>query len=309
MSDLIEEKLKAFASTTILHPAYEKSIKKILHSIYVSNIRGEASSTILLGDPGTGKTTLCEHLVNIIGTPISVSDEHGEYLNIPALFCSIPADCASKRLAMEILKGLCSTDGVHRNTVLVHRILTRLTTCKTKVIILDELQHLLSKGAEKTLENLCNWVKDLINTSHLPIILVGTPNCERIVDAHPQLARRYPFRARLKNLELNSEFQTVLTVLIGEMIRIGELQAEIFITDKATTKIFYAFSGGNFGALCVLLREIFQCALERSKNTLTRDDCVAGLDGLDLPPFLPLPGNAFTLPPQVINNLLSRHSP
>jgi len=309
MNDFIDTKLSTFSKVLVAYPLYEKAIAKILHSIDVTRTRSEPSSAMLLGEAGTGKSTVCESIVDIMGPRANLDDNEGKYRYIPALLCSISSKFTTRSLSQEILAKLECQDYSERIMALEHRIKIRLKTCRTKVIVLDEFHHLLDKGAEKTRETLCNWVKSLTNETLVPIILVGTPRCEAIVDAHPQLARRYPFRARLKNFGYDSIFRNVLTTLIREMVRIGELKPETFITDDHAAKIFYVYTGGNLNALRLLLQEILESALNRNGNTLTRDDCISGLDRLDLPPYFPLRKNAFELDQRAINNYISRHEP
>lgn len=306
MNDTIDEKLTAFAQTIVLFPSYEKAIKKILHSIHTSTVRGAPSSALLLGDSGTGKSTICEHLLNTIGHPIDTLETHGEFQNVPVLLCSIPADCTINRLSLHILDKL---GGIEKNTkdkILESRIIARLKTCKVKIIIFDEFHHLLEKGADKTREKLCNWVKNLMNSTLIPIILAGTPSCEEIIDKHPQLARRYPYRVRLNNLGYNSEFKTLFTTLIGEMVRIGTLRTDSFIMGEQALSTFYVISGGNLDALCILLFEIFQRSLNNTENSLTREVCVDAFDQLDIPCFFPMQDNPFTLDAYAIHILMSK---
>lgn len=307
MNDTIDEKLTAFASTIVLFPTYEKAIKKILHSIHTSTVRGEPSSALLLGDSGTGKSTICKNLLNIIGQPLDTLETHGAFQITPVLLCPIPADCTINRLSIQILDNLGGIEKNTRDKILESRIITRLKTCKTKVIIFDEFHHLLEKGADKTREKLCNWVKNLMNSTLIPIILAGTPRCEEIINKHPQLARRYPYRVRLNNLGYNSEFKAIFTTLIGEMVKISSLHTDSFVMEEQALRTFYVISGGNLNTLCLLLLEIFQRSLNNTENTLTREDCIDAFDELDISCYFPAQDNPFTLDSHAIHNIMSKH--
>lgn len=306
MSDTIDEKLTAFAKTVVLFPSYEKAIKRILHSVHTSTVRGAPSSALLLGDSGTGKSTICKHLLDIIGQPIDILEAHGEFQKVPVLLCPIPADCTINRLSIKILDQLGGIEKNTRDQILESRIIARLKTCQVELIIFDEFHHLLEKGADKSREKLCNWVKNLMNSTLIPIILAGTPSCEEIIDKHPQLARRYPYRVRLKNLEYNSEFKALFTTLIGEMVKIGTLRTDSFIMGEQALRTFYVISGGNLDSLCILLLEIFQRSLNNTEYTLTREDCVDAFDELDIPCFFPTQDNPFTLDSHAIHSLMSK---
>lgn len=147
-----------------------------------------------------------------------------------------------------------------------------------------------------------------MNSTLIPIILAGTPSCEEIIDKHPQLARRYPYRVRLNNLGYNSEFKALFTTLIGEMVKIGTLRTDSFIMGEQALRTFYVISGGNLNTLCLLLLEIFQRSLNNTENTLTREDCIDAFDELDLNCCFPTPDNPFTLDSHTIHNLMSKNS-
>lgn len=306
MSDTIDEKLTAFAKTIVLFPSYEKAIKKILHSVHTSTVRGAPSSALLLGDSGTGKSTICEHLLDIIGQPTDALETHGEFQKVPILLCPIPADCTINKLSIKILDQLGGIEKNTRDQILESRIIARLKTCQVEVIIFDEFHHLLERGADKSREKLCNWVKNLMNSTLIPIILAGTPKCEEIINKHPQLARRYPYRVRLKNLGYNSEFKALFTTLIGEMVKIGTLHTDSFIMGEQALRTFYVISGGNLDALCILLFEIFKRSLNNTDCNLTRECCVDAFDELDIPCCFPTQDNPFTLDSHAIHNLMSK---
>ena len=70
-----------------------------------------------------------------------------------------------------MLKGL----GVNHNRgaaqVLTDELLTLLRVAKTNLIILDEFHHLLNN---KNAVSVGNWIKNLINTVKIPVLLSPT---------------------------------------------------------------------------------------------------------------------------------------
>ena len=57
------------------------------------------------------------------------------------------------------------------------KLLELLRRCKTRLIILDEFQHLVERGTRPRIEAVADAIKTLINQSGIPIILVGHPLC------------------------------------------------------------------------------------------------------------------------------------
>jgi archaellum biogenesis ATPase FlaH len=54
-----------------------------------------------------------------------------------------------------------------------------LKGCEVELIILDEFQHFDDRQSKNILKIISDWLKNLLNQSKVPIILVGMPGCER----------------------------------------------------------------------------------------------------------------------------------
>jgi hypothetical protein len=307
MNNSIEDKLDAFSKVIIVLPVFQRAIDKILHSVDVTKARQEPSCALLLGAAGTGKTTVCRHVIHTIANRPHRRQGEDDYRYVPVLFCSVPADCTIKKMAEIMLLQLGSKNNSDITSSLEFRIKMRLLSCKTVIVILDEFHHLLKRGAEKTRDQLCDWVKSLINETLVPFILVGEPNCEAIITSHEQLSRRYPYRARLFNLAYDNDFKFLLAGLLGKMVQIGELQDQSFLSDELTARRMYVYSGGNLEALRILLFEAFLSALTRNRNSLSIEDCISGLNRLDRPAHFPVDRNVFEATPAVINKYIREH--
>jgi len=64
-----EQKLIEVKTFTVAHPQYYEALDIIHRSIEATRLRGEPSCVILLGDPGTGKTRICDEIEAEFGPP------------------------------------------------------------------------------------------------------------------------------------------------------------------------------------------------------------------------------------------------
>ena len=67
------------------------------------------------------------------------------------------------------------------------------------MLILDEFQHFIDRDSAKVLKTVSDWLKTLILDTNLPIILIGLPEAEQILqlNCHSQLSRRFANRCYL----------------------------------------------------------------------------------------------------------------
>jgi Cdc6-like AAA superfamily ATPase len=266
---------------------------------------------LLTGLSGVGKSTVCKYVVQQIGGRKQIESEWGVIETVPAFYCELPAGPTLKSLTIGMLAQLGCAHLSGDATTLLYRLITLLKTCQTQVILLDEFHHLLGKGAEKTKILVCDWVKTLMNRTLIPVVIAGTPECESIVDEHPQLARRYPFRASLRTLEYTSlntqsDYLKVLKSLGAQIKKIGEFSDSVYLTDQALAAKIFVASGGNMNSLRQLLHEAFRIALERNTGEFSENDLAASYESQFLEGTLIKFKNPFKLDSHEVRGIISR---
>ncbi|MHC8376169.1 TniB family NTP-binding protein [Pseudomonas sp. MDT1-16] len=281
----VSDVLGKFNRFTVQHPRFKLAIQRIMESIETTAELGEPASAMLLGEPGTGKSRVCKRVKNLLGKPQEEDRFEGRIKTIPCLYCNIQADPTTKKLAEQMLCGLGYFHSSKNNRTLLDIVITLLDTCETKLVIIDEFQTLADKGAAKTKAAMCDWVKTLLNESHIACLLSGIPTLEDIVDDNEQLSQRYPYRARLKNLtyqrnslEIESEWTIVLAKLSSAMIELGELTDYIFLSDEYFALATYIYCAGNMRGLRFILNGAFKRALTRGDHSLTCEDFAKAAD-------------------------------
>lgn len=269
--------LSSFANFTIVHPYFKLALDTIDEAIETTEICGEPSSVLLLGDGGTGKTRVCDTLAAKFGVQETMRNGEEIILTKPIINCAVPPNTTLKGLIERILEEL---GGVIKNqsiSRLEYMLYTLLTTCKTKLIMLDEWQHLLTRGSEKTRGALGDWVKVLTDTFDGTVILSGTLDCESIIDDNDQLSGRFPFRAYLRNFSIDNEvdkgiFTGLICAFASEIKRTMPLDETIALTDEAILLGLYAFSVGNLRLLRRTLHAALKSAFERGDKRLLAAD-------------------------------------
>lgn len=305
--------MKAFSKHVVSHNYYKGAVDSILNCIDTTASRREPASTLLTGPAGVGKTTVCKYVVQKIGAGSLVETEWGTVQTVPAFYCGVPAGVTLKSLSMSMLIELGCTQLSGDGTTLLYRLMTLLHTCQTQVIMLDEFHHLLARGAEKTKVQVCDWIKTLMNETLIPVILVGMPECEAIIDDHPQLARRYPFRAHLQPLaysfnDARSDYIKTLKSFSFRLKELGHFESGVHLTDQHVANSIYVATSGNMNSIRQLLHEAFKMALARDNGEFSLDDLTNSFGSQKLEGSLIKHGNPFLLDPQDIKQIISRHA-
>ncbi|APC18307.1 hypothetical protein BLL42_22235 [Pseudomonas frederiksbergensis] len=305
----IEVILDTFNKFTIPHSQYQAAIDCILTSIETTRERGTPCCALMTGDSGTGKSSICKRVELMLGPPHDQLSEKGMTSVLPCLNCSVPAQPTIKSLAEEILVKLGTPMAGHVGA-LEHRIVQSLITRQVQLCFLDEFHHLATRGAEKTQRVTCDWMKYLLNESGVPICLAGEVGYDLIIDAHPQLARRYPYRIALKPLPFSrtpdAEFRKVLSALTGEMIKLGKLEDYIYLADEHFAAAIYMGCAGNMDGLRLVLYAAFKRSLARGNRTLLSEDFASTINMLHIPTRIRPDKNPFLISTDAVYQAISK---
>jgi hypothetical protein len=305
----IIERVNRIDSVYVPHTAVERAILGIEECIARSWGAAEPQNCIITGISGTGKTTSCKAVLS----RFPVRDEvigHCEVTVVPAFYALVPSPCSIQNIASELLLAL--GDAFPRRGsayLLTRRLRTLLTRCITQVILLDEFQHLLqsTRRGDNGLR-IANWIKGLVNGSRIPIVLIGTPECEAIVDADGQLSRRYQRRFRLTNLDFGGrkkgDFRHFVEDLAGAIPGLCGLTAYPDFSSPSQVLALYAAGGGNPAYTVGLLKEAAYLGLMEGRTAITSQDFARAFDrGVSRAAAL-MEENPFTLSEAEIYNRL-----
>lgn len=300
--------LQIFSKFTVLHSQYQDAIDTIMTSMQTTAECGEPSCPMLMGVSGTGKSSICTRLVQLLGPPTPMSKVEGLVASLPCLYLELPARPTINSVAAAILEALKVSAG-GSGPSLERRILTILKSRETQLVILDEFQNFANKGAEKTKAETCNWIKYMLNQSRITFLLSGEPVNNSIITPLAQLSARYPYRINLSHLtysaDPNSEFRTILAMLSAEIVKLGKFHSYLFLADEHMSAAMYMASGGNMRCIRRILHGAFKSALTRGDGTLINMDFSTTVEKLDLSARIQKETNPFLISTQQIFKAIS----
>lgn len=262
----IEERIRLVEQIYISYPRLEAVIKKIEHCHSHAKHSAEPECLLITGETGAGKTTLYKRYEQRF--PRRVTEDG---TTVPVLSVSIPVPATNKSLVTTLLVAL-GDPVAGRGTVINQtlRLKWLVKGCGVEVIILDEFQHFIDKDSRKILQNVSDWLKDLLNETGIPVVLIGMPNSEQILEANKQLKRRFASRESLVPFGWDTssgqvEFRKFLKVLDGRL----PLLERSHLSDTEMAYRIYCATDGTVAYVMKLVRRATAIALEQGDERLT----------------------------------------
>jgi hypothetical protein len=141
--------------------------------------------------------------------------------------------------------------------------------CGVELIIADEFQHFIDKDSDKVLHDVSDWLKVLMDKTRKPIILIGMPNCDKILEANEQLKRRFTLRENLepfgwKTTKQQEDFRELLKQIDGKL----PFNERSNLADPDMSFRIYYATRGVIGYVMKLIRTAALLALRQSVRKL-----------------------------------------
>lgn len=209
-----QEKVKFIENIVVESPQFKVIMDRISECHQRSKYTTEPRCLFITGGTGYGKTTIGKHYSKKY--PRTVNDEG---TTMPVLRSSIPSPASIKSMASWLLKEL-GDPLPDRGTIgqITMRLCGLIGKCGVDLIILDEFQHMIDRDTEKVLISSADWLKQVLNETGVPMVLMGMPWATRILESNAQLKRRFGINIDLKPFgwsspEEQKEFIRFLIVL------------------------------------------------------------------------------------------------
>jgi hypothetical protein len=145
------------------------------------------------------------------------------------------------------------------------------------MIILDEFQHFIDRESQKVLKTISDWLKVLVNRTKLPIILIGMPKSETVLDAagNEQLKRRFSARATLEPFSwgADKEQQEEMSIFLAQLDEALDLflPEQSHLAGEEIACLIHIATGGIVDKIMKLIRGAARLALSRGIKSLDLD--------------------------------------
>lgn len=274
------------------YPRLEVLLGRINYCHQNSKRGREPKCLFIKGPAGVGKSTLGS----------TYEERYPRYLEdgitiVPVINAMAPVQASIRALASELLAMLGDpANNVGSTAMLTSRLHNLIRTCKVEIIILDEFQHFIDSESDKLLLNTANWLKELINKTGVPVVLIGMPSSESIFFGRDQnqLSRRFKYRESFEPFSWNTpeqilEFRQFLKAF-DESLPLPESSG---LSHKVNAfRMMYA-TDGIVDNVQELIKEAAKLAVERNltaiDNSLLSEAflmCVKSVLGWKLNPFV-----------------------
>lgn len=195
----------------IEHPKFTLAIREIARLHERGKEAGVAEGMLLVAQTGSGKTTVLQYYESRFPR---IETTRGT--RIPVLRVDTPESPTVKTLAEAILFAMGDPAAAKGTaSAKTNRIIHFFKECGVELLFIDEFQHFFDGRRVTESKRVSDWLKNLINKVGIPVILAGLPRSIAVVNANPQLRRRFGAPHYMKpfgfdNQEERLEFRGVL---------------------------------------------------------------------------------------------------
>jgi hypothetical protein len=252
--------LSRFDEEYIPFPPFVAAGRAIETNLALFRETGIAQNLLVLGESGTGKSSLCRWLGQKYPR-FALFDRDV----LPLLIVFVPPAATISGMVEAMLHALGdplpASGTVSAKTA---RVITLCRACRVEMILFDEAQHIHDRGQSTTHYMVGDWLKSLIDHVGVPTVFLGLPRLEQLLQVNEQLRRRFSRRIRLALGQ--SETDTIHSECLQLFISLGTcLPIPLSCGDSGWgelgMRLYYA-SDGRVAYIKKLLASALRRALE-----------------------------------------------
>ncbi|ANL33892.1 TniB family NTP-binding protein [Rhizobium phaseoli] len=243
----------------------------------ISTLDPETFAVTIHAETGMGKSTMIEQLLKDEKAFQPVPDGYGNFYH-PVLYIKAPdgsiADLATRLLSAmkyDVIRRK-STDGLMLD---VRRYLRRRGT---RVVILDDFQHVLASPQYKGPAHVADTLKNMLQDPEWPIfiVLVGLPEIKEVVlrDPKDQLLRRVDDFGLL-NMTLENDGEYLAAIIIELVQERAGLKLSADLQPDFIERLMYG-AHYRWGLVMKIIYHSIEDALENDKDTVAQESWEEG---------------------------------
>jgi chromosomal replication initiation ATPase DnaA len=267
---LTNKEINEYLAEPIYHPTFIKAYKHI-HKAFDSFGRRPACCYIT-GDSGVGKSTLGKAIYNEI---IANTEPDPNANIISVVMVTLKDSTLPDEVRKDILDKLGVDSSGYSGRKLRVLLEKQLKACGVQLIIFDEFQHLVRKYDRDVNRNACNFIKNLIDTTGVPVVLLGTPKGKKLFELYDELRTRFICAGELELMSCESgSALEYFRVYLTDLMRRFPLKTVNLSKGNNPYRVMLA-TGGNLRALEFILSEVLATHRDRTKKISLEDYQIA----------------------------------
>lgn len=258
--------------TLISHTAFENARARLEQCFDYAGVGSEPMCIPIIGESRTGKSRLLEEFL-----AAHPPKRTAEGLEVPILRVKTP----SRPIITSLVEKMLLTMGdpafsKGRETDKTSRLVKLLKEARTRMIMVDEFQHIHVRGTHTVQHFVADWLKNLVDDEEIKFALVvaGLPSSLAVLEQNEQLAGRFLAPLEMPRLLWNSddhreEFIGILEAFDGAIREHFDLPQ--LHSDEMAFRC-YCGTGGLIGYLAKFLRQAVLDAETANRRVITLEN-------------------------------------
>lgn len=260
--------------TLIPHAAFEEAQRRLDQCYKYSLDSPEPVCLALVGESRTGKSRSIEEF-----RLKHTSYRTAEGFKVPILCVQAPSKPTVKSLAEVLLENLGDPKpSAGTENAMTCRLKHLMRAAGTRMIIIDEFQHFQDKGTHKIMYHVADWLKVLVDTTHIALVVSGLPSCLAVVHQNEQLAGRFLSPIHMPRFDWRSDDDRDMFIAILEAfhVRLSQYYDLPDFGDESMAFRFYCGTGGLIGYVARFLRTVVWNAEDCKSRVISLSDLERG---------------------------------